>query len=200
MRNLGYNTKYELPLQFHRNFNRMAALLETADIEFDRLNNQLAEYKSIINQSITQKPEDVFLDKTSLESYSFTNPTVKEARDILAELLHMSFYEFSVFAWDDVIRYLTEVGINTISDLDTILNERKNTLFSFMYAYTETLDISVRRKYPVHPVYPIFCFSIYLLVEGKSEKQLFEYYDNSTDSRLGAILPALEKMKDIHFA
>ena len=178
----------------------MAALLDTADIEFDRLNNQLAAYKSSINQSITQKPEDVFLDKTSLESYSFTNPTVKEARDILAELLHMSFYEFSVFAWDDVIRYLTEVGINTISDLDTILNERKNTLFSFMYAYTETLDISVRRKYPVHPVYPIFCFSIYLLVEGKSEKQLFEYYDNSTDSRLGAILPALEKMKDIHFA
>jgi ppGpp synthetase/RelA/SpoT-type nucleotidyltranferase len=74
---LGYKSEIEIPQAARRSFYRIAALLETADIEFVNLKKTLSEYKANISDRINESPESVLLDKVSLIKFIENNNLVK---------------------------------------------------------------------------------------------------------------------------
>jgi len=55
---LGYKSALSVPQNYTRSFNRLAALLESADIEFVRLKKELMEYECSVGELIQDTPED----------------------------------------------------------------------------------------------------------------------------------------------
>jgi putative GTP pyrophosphokinase len=79
---LGYKSKLAVPESFIRNFNGMAALLELADIEFDRQKKDLSKYESEISHEIIVNPESVTINQTSVESLVKSSESINERENV----------------------------------------------------------------------------------------------------------------------
>jgi len=78
---LGYKGKSSIPESHVRSFNRLSALLESADIEFDRLKKELAEYEKDVTKLIVTTPDTVPINQASIDSLVKSNKTFQMARD-----------------------------------------------------------------------------------------------------------------------
>lgn len=81
---LGYKGEGSIPEEFKRSFNRLAALLETADVEFDRLKSGLDQYKIDVQTIIVTEPESLDINQTTLISLASSNETLLNATRIIA--------------------------------------------------------------------------------------------------------------------
>lgn len=62
---IGYKGKHSIPDRAKRRFSRIAALLETADLEFVQLRNELTEYEFSVYNEIKSNPSNVNLNQAS---------------------------------------------------------------------------------------------------------------------------------------
>ena len=60
-----------------RDFSRIAALLETADFEFTRLKKSLLHYEENIETEIKANPQEVEINRVSLNSYGLKSKLLK---------------------------------------------------------------------------------------------------------------------------
>lgn len=126
---LGYKGKISLPDNAKRSFNRLSALLETADIEFDRLKSELFEYENTVEQLIKTEPQDVSINQASLVSFLSTNSIIKELEQKISELTNSKFYYFQHF--ESIIKRFELFDIKTIKELEIVLKENKESLIKF---------------------------------------------------------------------
>lgn len=120
---IGYKGKTALPKSLRRSFNRLAALLESADIEFDRLKRSLDEYEEKIADEIKEKPDEVELNKPSLISFVKGNRKIEELDKKIAEILKGKFDpQIHTNITGQVVK-LNLLGINTIDQLNKAYNE-----------------------------------------------------------------------------
>lgn len=91
---LGYKSKISVPDNFIRAFNRLSALLETADIEFDRLKKDLKTYESTLPNLIATTPNDIEINQASLLSYAQNDITNQEASKIIQNIANCGLNNF----------------------------------------------------------------------------------------------------------
>jgi hypothetical protein len=82
---LGYKSKLSIPDEFKRGFNRLAALLETADVEFGRLKKSIDDYPKEVLKKIKDGGNDVTIDQTSLEVFMNQNSMFKDIKNLYNE-------------------------------------------------------------------------------------------------------------------
>ncbi|MES2387500.1 MAG: (p)ppGpp synthetase [Bacteroidota bacterium] len=128
---LGYKTEYDIPDRYIRNFNRIAALLEIADIEFVRLKEALKDYKDKIGNEIKTKPEDVTLDQISLFYFNSQNEVLIQARQIIQDITHCKFVD-SGDMLDGFVEKLYFFKIKTVKQLTDSLDVDKVLFFEFI--------------------------------------------------------------------
>ncbi|SEW00533.1 ppGpp synthetase catalytic domain-containing protein (RelA/SpoT-type nucleotidyltranferase) [Chitinophaga sp. YR573] len=133
---LGYKSTEPVPYDLKRGFNRLAAGLESADIEFDRLVKLKEEYKKKINYELTTttttKPPTklkIPIDSLSLSVLIDENPAIQEAQQILTQ-------EFGIKLIGTIdLRYtiskLKYLGIEDIQILNDLLIQKKEPLKNF---------------------------------------------------------------------
>jgi len=129
---IGYKTEKSIPDSYKRNFYRVAALLETADIEFVNIKKGLKSYEDSIEKTIKAHPENVEINLASLNSYISSSNIIKSidtsiAKNSNCELL--DFNESSIMGVD--VARLDFVGINSIKKLETVLKEQKKQIIEF---------------------------------------------------------------------
>jgi putative GTP pyrophosphokinase len=90
---LGYKGEFSVPEHFKRNFNRLAALLETADIEFDRLKKDLTQYEIEVKKNIINQPNEVPIDQASVLVFTENSPIFNESRKIIQNNTGCQFVE-----------------------------------------------------------------------------------------------------------
>jgi len=165
---LGYKG-VNIPDDFKRTFNRLAALLETADLEFVKLKSQLTDYEKNISKLIEAKPEDVDINKTSIGSFMQMNPIVSEIRNhIVAE----TGYELRKSTnFNLVITILKYFNLTTIQVLQKTLIEDKSSYLDFLTHYIAIRDF--RRVLNENTI--LIYFGHYLVLKGENLSELENY-------------------------
>ncbi|HEY5825802.1 MAG TPA: hypothetical protein VIT44_15615 [Cyclobacteriaceae bacterium] len=133
---IGYKGEIEIPQFAKRGFYRVAALLETADIEFVKLKDSLKVYENDVAKNIKQKPGDVLIDKASLISYVQESQLVK---DIEKEMMKPNRSKIGnlVLDYDIYLLRLNYFNINTIKELNSKLLEFRELIPIFFKEFNK---------------------------------------------------------------
>ena len=127
---LGYKGKSSIPDSYVRSFNRMAALLESADIEFDRLKKELTKYEKEVPHLIEQNPEKVTINQASLDSLVKKDKTFESAREYVSSHCGAIFDKPSNYS--DVIDRMELFKITNIKELQTLIDENSKDYINFI--------------------------------------------------------------------
>ncbi|MEZ2338624.1 GTP pyrophosphokinase family protein [Mucilaginibacter sp. RCC_168] len=134
---LGYKG-IDVPDNYKRSFNRVAALLETADLEFVKLKSQLTNYEKDVPELIENKPEEVDINKASISSFIQKSLIIAEIKKTITEATGHGLRLASNY--NLVIAILKYFDIGTIKALKTILEENKIQYFEFLKHYIDVRD------------------------------------------------------------
>ena len=122
-----YKNENDVPRPLKRTIGRLSALLETVDLEFERVLTEREEYKGgLTNNSPTE---------TDNESLNV---------DLLMEILKNYFPEINdgsndTFEYSNLLNELNVVNINTVDQLITLINRHKPTLMTQQKKLAEEL-------------------------------------------------------------
>ncbi|MFT7901072.1 (p)ppGpp synthetase [Tenacibaculum ascidiaceicola] len=132
---LGYKTKESIPNQVKRNFSRVAALLETADLEFSKLKDSIELYESTIDEKVKHHPESTDLNMASFNSFIHNNKTLLSVDKALSKAtnckLDMEFYDNG----DTYLKEFKLLNISSIQQLEELLKKYKNDIIQFALAF-----------------------------------------------------------------
>lgn len=136
---LGYKGIRSIPDAYKRSFNRLAALLESADLEFDRLKKELDKYELEVEDLIENEPENVSIDQASMISFVRNNKTIVKAQNLIAKNVGCSFsdsidYKRLIELFNDFFK------VKNISKLNSIVEENGNLFIEFINLFTENLN------------------------------------------------------------
>ena len=117
---LGYKSKQAVPSEIQRRLSRLAGLLEMADDEFDRVREDLVQYRKEVADKIREDPGSVTIDKDSLVAYVNISNRVKQLDERIATNAG-SRVTPSVHYIVNLINKLEFAGLKTIADVDDSL-------------------------------------------------------------------------------
>jgi len=152
---LGYKSKASIPESYRRNFNRLAALLETADIEFDRLKGSLKDYEAEVPELINSDPKRVTLDQASLNAFVLSHPIFEEVREYIRNDCKSDFYYHKPYK--SYIEKFELFEIKNIQELKTLLEENKDDYINFVKEFIGK-GISPKLSYSL----PLYWFQHFL--------------------------------------
>lgn len=136
---LGYKGNSAIPDQYKRNFNRLAALLETADIEFDRLKRELTEYESEVGNLIKTAPQNVKIDQASLNQFNLENDILINVREVMSKITGWS-YDYSKNSLDGIIDRFKFFEMKTIKDIEEALKKDEKVFLAYVEEFTKSLQ------------------------------------------------------------
>ncbi|MFV0482126.1 MAG: GTP pyrophosphokinase family protein [Campylobacteraceae bacterium] len=128
---LGYRNS-ELSGEYKRDFNRLSALLELADLEFMRIRNNILKYKNEAKNEILNNPNQVFIDKISLESFILNNAEIVKLDKFIAKNHSLNYVENHIININDkLIKILDYFNIKTIEELSNHFTQQENNIKKF---------------------------------------------------------------------
>ncbi len=142
---LGYKGKSAIPDQYKRNFNRLAALLETADLEFDRLKGELSNYEIEVGKLIKKSPQDVKINQASLANFNNESNILQEARKLMSTITGWTYEEHNNDL-NGILERFDFFEIKTIKDLDDSLKNDKKIFFKFLEEFVKNLKFPTITK------------------------------------------------------
>lgn len=126
---LGYKGEISIPDQYKRTFNRLSALLETADVEFDRLKTELKEYENRVPILIKSKPENVDINAASINSFLKTNDILLEVKKLIENITGVELKPIDNY--DPIMKLLRFHELKSIGDLSKMLTMNKDRFLRF---------------------------------------------------------------------
>ena len=116
---MGYKSEVEIPVEYQRNMNRLAGMLELADEQFSRIRKEINDYRRHV-QSLVESGnfDEVPLNGDTFRSYLELKPYHRLTEKI-ASINQAEVYE------DNLIPYyqlLLRMGMKTIGDLERLRN------------------------------------------------------------------------------
>jgi putative GTP pyrophosphokinase len=127
---IGYKGELSIPNVVKRRFSRIAALLETADIEFVRLRDELIQYEKNIKKKIASDPSKVNIDKASLISFITNNKDLKKADTAVAGYFNLTLKD-GKYPVEDRIALLQFGGIYSVYDLEQLFSNNLNCIIDY---------------------------------------------------------------------
>lgn len=192
---LGYKGEFAIPESYRRDFNRIAALLEAADIEFDRLKSNLRNYENNITEIIKENSGTIEINQPSLLSILKTNKILKECTQVL---IKKGFQLIETQDLKQIIQKFDFFGIRTIYQLETHL---KNNHLDFVKFFSEYLNLVTFTK-NMSDATPLFYFLHYLSATKEDLNYIlayFEYGEAKFSSYNSAHIKILEIYKSIKY-
>ena len=119
----GYKLGGELPAHLKRRFNLLSGLLESADLEFNRLTEEIEAYKEKLKSSNLQDLLDLDINRLSLISYLNL-----KLHSLGFNPLSYSIENFD-YAENVVYQYPRIFKMSKISDLDEMWNRHEDKVF-----------------------------------------------------------------------
>ncbi|MFJ8064886.1 GTP pyrophosphokinase family protein [Psychrobacillus sp. NPDC096426] len=171
---IGYKNTISVPIHLTRGFSRIAGLLELADIEFKRIRDELEDYTEEVKNKIIDEKYDLLIDSVTFKEFLLNSDTVNR---IGLKLLHLVNSNAHVLYEDtpleSTLDKLNFLKINSISQLDNLLNEKESDIVSFADAWFTKRDL--KSKYENINGVPIDISSFYLSLVLLAEKNDIDY-------------------------
>lgn len=121
---LGYKSVAGVPKNVRRRFARVAGLLELADDEFREIRKELLEYASVVPDSIREQPEDVGIDKISLQALLASDSNVHRLGLAVAAAAGATLERTPDERLDRSLEDLSYLTIENIADLERVAAEK----------------------------------------------------------------------------
>jgi len=167
---LGYKGEISIPDQYKRTFNRLSALLETADIEFDRLKAELKEYETNMPALIKSKPENVDINSTSINSFLSTNNILLEVQKLIEERIMAKLKPTDDF--DLIIKLIKFHNFNSIGELEKMLKANKERFLKFSKLFIES---GIKTNMRPMTIAPLLYFLHFLVGETQNMEKAIQY-------------------------
>lgn len=177
---LGYKSTVSVPDNFIRSFNRLSALLETADIEFDRLKKDLKSYEKRLPQLIENTPNDIEINQASIISFANNNQVNKSAISIIQSITKCEIN--NITSSETLLKQLNFLDISTIGKLDIFMTSYKEKYLLFVKECT--LDLySQEGVYPlsISILTPIFYLCFYIAFDRNVYDEMIKKTRTSND-------------------
>lgn len=126
---LGYKANVEVPKDIRRQFSRLAGLLELADQEFGRIRTDLEAYKKSLPESIKERPDEVLLDKSSLNAFLNSDALAIELDTYLASKFQAALSNESNS--EVGLKLLESLNITSIAQLKSQLRAHEEIIKRF---------------------------------------------------------------------
>ncbi|MDP3435858.1 MAG: hypothetical protein Q8S04_01305 [Bacteroidales bacterium] len=172
---LGYKGELSIPDTYKRNFNRLSALLETADVEFDRLKKEIINYENSILELIKNQPEEIELNQNSLLNFIKINDTLQSINHLISKNAGAEIYEADNV--EVLLQRFQFFKINSIKELENELVKERILFTKFIEILSKTLDV---KKLP--NIVSAFYFSHYLAAKMEDVNYIMEYAKAGTIS------------------
>lgn len=170
---IGYKGEFEIPDEFKRNFYRVAALLETSDLEFLRIRDGLRIYEKTIATSITNNPENVELNLASLTSYISNSKLVEKIDIKLCELSGMSYSNSEMdYNWE--LKMLYFFGIDNINSVEENLISFEEKIPEFAKNWLS----ASKNDYIFDRGISIFYLGYILLAKKNNDEDMKQYFES----------------------
>jgi putative GTP pyrophosphokinase len=127
---LGYKNEITIPEFIRRDFYRVAALLETADLEFVKIKTALRQYDEKIEKEIITHPENFNINKNTLESFVDKSEHVHYINTEISKILDLPINS-NYGNFDYVILILNKYNISTIEQLNSRIISSKEMIIKF---------------------------------------------------------------------
>lgn len=174
---LGYKAGNEVPRHIRRRFSRVAGLLELADQEFEVIRADLAKYEARVEGEIRRDPTAVSLDKVSIMAFATTDPLVARTDQAIAALEGQSGLGSYTDPEHDVRRF-TWLGLSTIGEIRTALEERADDIVRFAAEWFKVPD----EEYDPEEEFPqgisLFYLGYLLVAAFRDAKRTAEYLNS----------------------
>lgn len=190
---LGYKGKSSIPNQYKRNFNRLAALLETADIEFDRLKRELTTYEAEVGDLIRKAPEAVQINQASLTQFNLENTVLREGRELLKQKKGWTYTPMR-----QELHGITErfefFNMHNIRDIEEALNKDKKLFFAFIEEFTKEFNYD---EMPISIV--LYYYQHFLAAKSENPKLVMDYFNYSENkiNPIGGGQPFVDLFKKV---
>ena len=127
---IGYKGELTIPVVLKRNFYRVAALLETADIEFVKIRTEQKKYEDSVGEVIKNNPEDVEINSSSLKSYIVSSPILKEIDKQMASQVGWMLKDETTHV-ESLVEKFYFLKVRSIKELDTLLKLHQKIVIEF---------------------------------------------------------------------
>lgn len=124
---LGYKSEVQLPKVASRNFSRIAALLEMADLQFNELSLTLNAYAESIEKKEKEELQDFPLDKITFQSFLKYNSKYVEIDEKICSLQNATYDNFFMIQ-DVILERLQFIQVLTVSELQNQLEEHSEAI------------------------------------------------------------------------
>ncbi|MEW6467774.1 MAG: (p)ppGpp synthetase [Bacteroidota bacterium] len=166
---IGYKGEHEIPEQHKRTFSRIAALLETADLEFVRLKGELSAYEKDVNTRINRTPESVPIDKASVISYIRTSDIVQKIDQEIVSMVQAKVDKENIL-YEPLLNKFSYFNLTSIKELDDILKSNSDGVLKFAKIWLKDSSYEFLSE-----GISLFYLLYYLSGKTESEEKILEY-------------------------
>lgn len=117
---MGYKSDVEIPVEYQRNMNRLAGMLELADEQFCRIRREIIDYRRNVQSLVaTGNFDEVPLNGDTFRSYLELKP-FRRLVEKIAAINQAEVYEDSLVPYYNVLLLM---GMHTVGDVERLRNE-----------------------------------------------------------------------------
>lgn len=184
---LGYKSEVSTPDFLKRDFFRVAALLETADKEFGKINNHIEQYQKKVKKELKNHPDKFEINQETLTQYLKTSITIKGITEGISEGRN-SKTNGNLGDLDYVLEVLEKYNIKSISQLDDLLKVRADEIIDF---YRKLHDIENQNS-NIPSALGIHGLVVLILLEN-NDKSIYKFNEDSTFEEMNNIRKSYSK-------
>jgi putative GTP pyrophosphokinase len=174
---LGYKQEPAIPSAMIRRYSRLAGLLEIADDEFQRLQNELTAYSAEVHSKSAEELDPLELNQSTLSAFVQKDTTVAALDNYVATQFGPSVVvgDQARALLDGDVRRLNLVGVYTVQELKDALSEQKDRVRKFARAWLEdpSTELDFGRVVEIVPMGISLFYLFYVLLNARipSDKQ-----------------------------
>jgi hypothetical protein len=123
---MGYKSEVEVPLEYQRDMNRLAGMLELADEQFGRIRKEITDYRRKVQALVASGNfDEVKLDGDTFRSFLELKPFMRLAKKI-AIINQGELFEDSLMPY---YKILLRLGMKTIGDIVRLRDEYEEAAY-----------------------------------------------------------------------
>ena len=136
----GYKSGVEVPVEYLRNMNRLAGMLELADEQFSRIRSEISDYRRQVQSLVASgRLEEVPLDGDSLRSYLKLGPFDALNRRI-ASVNQAEIQDVSLMPYLELFKLL---GFKTLGDISNLIRDYSEGAYQIACYQISLTDLDI---------------------------------------------------------
>lgn len=177
---IGYLDEIGIPEFAKRNFSRISALLETADLDFVRLRDVLTKYEDEVNEKIKSDPSKVLIDKPSLIAFVNSNIIILQMDKTIIENFGFKYERLNEPSDSTLNLNLNKFnyfGIRNIKEIEELIVKNKERIIQFSKLWIKEFDEDLVKQINFPKGITIF-YLFLILLDRKNDMNLIREYFN----------------------